>query len=411
MPYTYRSRGFTLIELLVVIAIIAILAAMMFPVFSKAREKANQASCLNNQRQIATAIQIYVQDNDELFFPKSGTAAWSSYLGGKMGQVFDCPSRSGKGTESNPEYGFNGMLCGVPMGNVTSPAATVMTADRNMGSASTGAMLLNYDSDIDPRHDSQAALSCVDGHCALVKVTTSVSNDLAAQGYSLFLLNSNYLAQAYPDTLTLNGNGGGSATYTWVCSNALTLPAGCYRVQASDPMPNMAVEYDVSMDQQTNPGYYNIACLGLFVNSSQLNLAYPGSLPADVTNGFYAGIYRWMGVGSEGYGGTNYSVGNHHASMGSDGNAIQSNTVTGFNDIIINPVYSNTWYHVQVILQNYLAYMTVSKSGVISGTISGVVNLPISMAPGNNQLAFYSKWQAASRTTSMKNINVYKLPQ
>lgn len=59
-------RGFTLIELLVVIAIIAILAAILFPVFSKAREKARQTSCVNNQRQIALSIQMFTQDNDFL---------------------------------------------------------------------------------------------------------------------------------------------------------------------------------------------------------------------------------------------------------------------------------------------------------------------------------------------------------
>ncbi len=58
-------RGFTLIELLVVIAIIAILAAILFPVFAKAREKARQTSCLSNARQMTTAVQAYIQDYDE----------------------------------------------------------------------------------------------------------------------------------------------------------------------------------------------------------------------------------------------------------------------------------------------------------------------------------------------------------
>jgi prepilin-type N-terminal cleavage/methylation domain-containing protein/prepilin-type processing-associated H-X9-DG protein len=64
-----RRRAFTLIELLVVIAIIAILAAILFPVFAKAREKARQTACLSNSRQIATAIISYVQDYDERFPP------------------------------------------------------------------------------------------------------------------------------------------------------------------------------------------------------------------------------------------------------------------------------------------------------------------------------------------------------
>jgi len=62
-------RGFTLIELLVVIAIIAILAAILFPVFAHAREKARQTSCLSNLRQLGTAMTMYAEDSDGLFAP------------------------------------------------------------------------------------------------------------------------------------------------------------------------------------------------------------------------------------------------------------------------------------------------------------------------------------------------------
>lgn len=62
-----RSRAFTLIELLVVIAIIAILAAILFPVFAQAREKARTASCLSNIKQIGHAVGMYVQDHDDTY--------------------------------------------------------------------------------------------------------------------------------------------------------------------------------------------------------------------------------------------------------------------------------------------------------------------------------------------------------
>jgi prepilin-type N-terminal cleavage/methylation domain-containing protein/prepilin-type processing-associated H-X9-DG protein len=74
--------GFTLIELLVVIAIIAILAAILFPVFAQAREKARQATCLSNCRQIGLAVQMYAQDWDETLplDSHSGEAGWLNSL-------------------------------------------------------------------------------------------------------------------------------------------------------------------------------------------------------------------------------------------------------------------------------------------------------------------------------------------
>lgn len=96
----YRpSKGFTLIELLVVIAIIAILAAILFPVFAKAREKARQASCLSNVKQLALGIMQYCQDYDEQF-PNIYLGVAGSYYGiiqitdpyVKNIQVHNCPS-------------------------------------------------------------------------------------------------------------------------------------------------------------------------------------------------------------------------------------------------------------------------------------------------------------------------------
>ena len=74
-----RGKGFTLIELLVVIAIIAILAAILFPVFAQAREKARQTQCTNNMKQIALGVLQYVQDYDERF-------PFSIYLGSQNNQ-------------------------------------------------------------------------------------------------------------------------------------------------------------------------------------------------------------------------------------------------------------------------------------------------------------------------------------
>ena len=89
-------RGFTLIELLVVIAIIAILAAILFPVFAQAREKARQIACLTHAKQIGTATMMYVQDYDEMY-PSSH---WGIYFVliqpyTKNEQLWRCPSHSG----------------------------------------------------------------------------------------------------------------------------------------------------------------------------------------------------------------------------------------------------------------------------------------------------------------------------
>jgi len=95
-----KRTGFTLIELLVVIAIIAILAAILFPVFAKARAKAHQASCLSNTKQTALGFLMYTSDYDGFFL----TSVWDHYASGATGywwhpvwpyiepKLLDCPS-------------------------------------------------------------------------------------------------------------------------------------------------------------------------------------------------------------------------------------------------------------------------------------------------------------------------------
>lgn len=139
-------RGFTLIELLVVIAIIAILAAILFPVFARAREKAKQASCLSNMKQLGLAAMMYVSDYDDIFFPRCtgtwgqpGAVYWFPRSSSEPGlimpyvkneQVFVCPS-----VPNRRGYGYNMGLGYVPLSSVDSPAEKVMFSDDTFGSA------------------------------------------------------------------------------------------------------------------------------------------------------------------------------------------------------------------------------------------------------------------------------------
>ncbi len=95
-------RGFTLIELLVVIAIIAILAAILFPVFATAREKARQTSCASNERQIGIAIMQYVSDYDECYPYYGYFSGWKPFTNAypaltypytKSSAIWACPSQ------------------------------------------------------------------------------------------------------------------------------------------------------------------------------------------------------------------------------------------------------------------------------------------------------------------------------
>lgn len=137
-------KGFTLIELLVVIAIIAILAAILFPVFAKVREKARQTSCVSNMKQLGLAFTQYVQDNDETYpygvLSYNGGASGEGWGGEiypyvKSAGLYKCPDDStaasslGGVTLSPVSYVFNWNAAGGALASFTSPASSVLLCE------------------------------------------------------------------------------------------------------------------------------------------------------------------------------------------------------------------------------------------------------------------------------------------
>jgi len=117
-----RNRGFTLIELLVVIAIIAILAAILFPVFLSVQEKGRQTKCLNNMKQIGTGVLMYSEDNSgsfprNRFNPRPSTYTWKDavrkYV--RSMDVYICPSNIGYWRPLKDAYSADGTENGKKM--------------------------------------------------------------------------------------------------------------------------------------------------------------------------------------------------------------------------------------------------------------------------------------------------------
>lgn len=207
-----KRTGFTLIELLVVIAIIAILAAILFPVFARAREKARQNSCLSNVKQITLGLIMYASDYDEMFpaaAPYNGTPnptwpgpSWKSmiYPYVKNAQLFECPSiRPIQGAEpvpggsgvfaysytcngGNVRIGGNTPMCYYPyspkaMAEIAKPAETIImheSKDAGFGvywDQSSGLETSRY---VSP-HSKQANYGFCDGHAKAMTPSATIA--------------------------------------------------------------------------------------------------------------------------------------------------------------------------------------------------------------------------------------------
>ncbi|MBQ0105984.1 MAG: prepilin-type N-terminal cleavage/methylation domain-containing protein [Armatimonadetes bacterium] len=218
-----RQKGFTLIELLVVIAIIAILAAILFPVFAQAREKARQTSCLSNCKQLGTALQLYVDDFDEVYpanvpeprtyngpvssimatdvwgfgaanFPTVFTWKDALYPYVKNINMYYCPSVGKKAWG----YGYNVYLCSsdcnhpndtaTAMAEIKRPSEVVFCADvapngeQVNGQGTAHDLILTYQESCQRHNGGQNWCFC-DGHAKYSKPSQAPINGSYGDGY------------------------------------------------------------------------------------------------------------------------------------------------------------------------------------------------------------------------------------
>jgi prepilin-type N-terminal cleavage/methylation domain-containing protein/prepilin-type processing-associated H-X9-DG protein len=205
-----RRPGFTLIELLVIVAIIAILAAVLFPVFAQARDASRRATCLSNLRQLALAHRLYVQDSDETLppwgMPKPQVSIiWPDFLRPYYGhprileqgfipplELGEAPCRAhyalltwgpgGNGTPISPYYRWPGTAYSddnlpspLQLGEVCRPAETVLFAD---GFTSTdGTVVLSQ------HRNGRLNAAFVDGHAAIINPAQWRQIDHDERGY------------------------------------------------------------------------------------------------------------------------------------------------------------------------------------------------------------------------------------
>ena len=247
MSLSSAKRGFTLIELLVVIAIIAILASILFPVFAKAREKARQTQCTSNVKQLTTALQIYVQENQGKYPP----ANWikgvvnTDGIDASSQKVLACPDDTAIVTSddaSQISYGYNGLLIkvdgkGVNEGMITAPTMVGAFADAANGKTVGTPGLIGgsavampgftiagvlttadaFTTDISYRHAGGTICGYVDGHA---KFFLTAPNALNINNP----INQGFIQAAGLGYLTYQGSGIAPVD-TVTVANAATLPS------------------------------------------------------------------------------------------------------------------------------------------------------------------------------------------
>jgi prepilin-type N-terminal cleavage/methylation domain-containing protein/prepilin-type processing-associated H-X9-DG protein len=256
--------GFTLIELLVVIAIIAVLTAILFPVFGRAREKGRQTVCLNNHRQIVASVLMRAQDGGELLPTAAGM--WAGIEPG----LRVCPNSSAANG-----YVYYNPIAGKALGDIVGATGmpqdhtkVPVTADGDTGTPRTGELssIAYYSEDFAARHDRKVMAGFLDGH-AEAATASVVSGWLPERGFTGRL------------KLYLSGGFGGAI------NKVASPPTSNDRGAVQDYTVDTGVQVDVVTGQNAD-----------LVNQIRLNRAGDLFMPAD---GVYIDQVRAMGLGGE----------------------------------------------------------------------------------------------------------------
>ncbi len=252
-----RKNGFTLIELLVVIAIIAILAAILFPVFARAREKARQSTCTSNNRQIAASILMYTQDHEELL-PNS-TSVWTDL---KMDPgVMVCPT-AGKNLVVG--YIYNPAISAMSIGDplLGDPSAKWMTVDGENSNKSF-------------RHSGKAVTSFLDGHVVLAADLVATLDPLLYSCATQNLSSNGYNYQ--PDILFPTSN--------WTSS------ASKYAVaKVGNVFPTFKATFDLDFQRNFGGGNYGGTYVGFLLPENITTIQISAVAGSAGTPGIWVGL-------------------------------------------------------------------------------------------------------------------------
>ncbi|MHB0939487.1 MAG: type II secretion system protein [Armatimonadota bacterium] len=241
--HTDRHVGFTLVELLVVISIIAVLVAILIPVLAKARESSRTAACISNQRQMAAALLMWAQDNDEMLPPAD--TIWQNL--DLTPKILICPT-AGKARRNG--YVYNAFVADKPLGDASfegNEAHIIVTAD----GSGVGNIAVKR-RDVDLRHNGKAIAAFLDGHAQKVRFEELATYHVGQLVYKPIPFTSNglYTAIIRPEGTTIARASGTTDWYQHIMSDVITdVPEGSFcRMEFIMPYPDRPVACGISFE-------------------------------------------------------------------------------------------------------------------------------------------------------------------